>query len=78
MEPLATAIRKDDNFPGVTYNGCTHKLMMFADDILLLVSDPVVSIPSLLNTINVTIVTLIYSILYFKKKCGMGNKHVLI
>lgn len=52
MEPLAAAIRRDDIFPGVTYNGFTHKLMMFADDILLLVSDPVVSIPSLLNTIN--------------------------
>lgn len=42
MEPLAAAIRRDDIFPGVTYNGFTHKLMMFADDILLLVSDPVV------------------------------------
>lgn len=37
---------------GVTYNGSIHKLLIFANDILLLVSDPAVSIPSLLYTIN--------------------------
>ena len=52
MEPLAAAIMGDDNFPGVTFNGSVHKSLMYADDILLLVSDPMVSIPSLLNTIN--------------------------
>lgn len=52
MEPLAAAIRVDDNFLGVTYNGLVHKLLMFADDILLLVSDPATSVPSFLDTIN--------------------------
>lgn len=52
MEPLAAAIRHDNNFPGVTYNGSVHKLMLYLDDILLLVSEPVTPVPSLLNTIN--------------------------
>ena len=48
IETLAAAIRGDDHFPGVTYNSSIHKSLMNADDILLLVSDPVVSIHSLL------------------------------
>ncbi len=52
MEHLAAANRRNDNFLGVSYNDSTHKLFMYADYILLLVSDLVVSIPSLLNTIN--------------------------
>lgn len=34
------------------YNDSVHKLMMFADDVLLLVSDPTVSVPSVMNIIN--------------------------
>ncbi len=52
MEPLAAAIRADVNFPGVACNNSVHKLMLYADDILLLVSDPLTSVPSLLNTTN--------------------------
>lgn len=52
MEPLAAAIRRDNNFPGVAYNGSVHKLMLYADDVLLLVSEPLTPVPSLLNTIN--------------------------
>lgn len=52
MEPLAAVIRRDGNFPGVSYGGSVHKLFMYADDILLLVLDPEISMPSLLNTIT--------------------------
>ena len=52
LEPLAAAIRKDSNFPGIKSEGSTQKLMLYADDILLFVSDPAKAIPSLLNTIT--------------------------
>ena len=52
LEPLAAAIRKDQAFPGVTIAGKSHKLMLYADDILLFVSDPETSLPSLFGIID--------------------------
>ena len=52
LEPLAAAIRMNPNFPGVVIGESVHKLMLYADDILLLVSDPEQSIHTLLETIN--------------------------
>lgn len=52
LEPLAASIRKNSDFPGVIAGGEVHKLMLYADDILLFVSDPSRSIPCLLRTID--------------------------
>lgn len=52
LEPLAIAIRKDRNFPGINIGHSCHKLMLYADDILLFVSDPVKSLPTLLSIID--------------------------
>lgn len=52
IEPLAAAIRGATDFPGVTAGGMVHKLLLYADDILLLVSDPSRSVPCLLGTID--------------------------
>ena len=52
LEPLAAAIRKDQAFPGITIDNKCHKLMLYADDILLFVSDPEHSLPSLFDTID--------------------------
>lgn len=52
IEPLAAAIRAAPDFPGVLAGGVVHKLMLYADDILLVVSDPARSVPSLLNIID--------------------------
>lgn len=52
LEPLAAEIRQDENFCGIDFAGSVHKLMLYVDDILLFVSDPQVSVPSLLNIIN--------------------------
>ncbi|KAJ8358127.1 hypothetical protein AAFF_G00031440 [Aldrovandia affinis] len=40
LEPLAAAIRLDPNFPGIQIGPSRHKLMLYADGILLYVSDP--------------------------------------
>ena len=52
LEPLAAAIRKNQEFPGIKINNECHKLMLYADDILLFVSDPEHSLPSLFRTID--------------------------
>lgn len=52
LEPLAAAIRQGENFRRIDFAGSVHKLMLYVDDILLFVSDPQVSVPSLLNIIN--------------------------
>lgn len=52
IEPLAATIRRAADFPGVMAGGFRHKLMLYADDILLFVSDPGRSIPCLLRTIK--------------------------
>lgn len=52
IEPLAAAIRGSTDFPGVTIGGKVHKMMLYADDILLLVSDPSRSVPCLVGIIN--------------------------
>lgn len=52
IEPLAAAIRKDPNITGITLGGTQHKLMLYADDILILVTDPAKSIPAILEIIR--------------------------
>jgi hypothetical protein len=45
LEPLVTMIRTDPEIRDVHRGGKEHKLLMYADDILLLVSDPLQSVP---------------------------------
>lgn len=52
IKPLATAIRMENDFPGVQLAGVDHKLMLYADDILLFVSEPDRSLPSLFRIIQ--------------------------
>lgn len=51
LEPLAT-VRLDTDINRVWCGGCEHKLFLYADDILLLSSDPVNSLPLVLNMIK--------------------------
>ena len=52
LEPLAVALRADTDVKGVWGGGTEHKLFLYADDILALVSDPANSIPVMLNKIE--------------------------
>lgn len=52
LEPLAVAIRKDSNFPGIQIGESTHKIMMYADDTLVFITEPKLSVPSLFTTIG--------------------------
>ena len=52
IEPLSIAFRSLPIFRGVSRAGVELKLSLYADDLLLYVSDPLVSISSILSTLN--------------------------
>ncbi len=52
LEPLVVMIRANPAIKGVKGAGEEHKLLLYAPDILSLINDPVISLPSLMNTIQ--------------------------
>lgn len=52
VEPLAEAVRKNSNIGGLKIANKEHKITLYADDILIVMTDPETSIPSLIETIN--------------------------
>lgn len=40
MEPLATAIRNNKNIMGIQVDKVEHKISLYADDVLLVMSNP--------------------------------------
>ncbi len=52
IEPLAIAIRSEQAIQGITRADAVHKISLYADDVLLYISDPVVSLPEALRIIN--------------------------
>ena len=52
IEPLAVALRERDDFIGIERGGVTHKLSLYADDLLLYCSNPLHSVPVALNIIH--------------------------
>lgn len=52
IEPLAIWLRSEERFKGIMRRGITHKLSLYADDLLLYISDPVTSLPVLLDILD--------------------------
>lgn len=52
VEPLAIAIRADPDVKGVLAGGQMHKMFLYADDILLLLSEPASSISRVMDIIE--------------------------
>ena len=52
IEPLAESIRKDPEIYGVSCAGTTDKISLYADDVLLFISKPQTSLPTILDKIN--------------------------
>ena len=52
MEPLATSIRHCADIKGILRAGREHKISLYADDVLLYVSDPLSTIPHILDTLG--------------------------
>lgn len=53
MEPLAATIRRQTDIKGIYRAHREHKISLYADDVLLFISDPTTSIPHILNTLSV-------------------------
>uniref|UniRef100_A0A3B4X6N3 Reverse transcriptase domain-containing protein n=1 Tax=Seriola lalandi dorsalis TaxID=1841481 RepID=A0A3B4X6N3_SERLL len=52
LEPLAQRIREDPNIMGIPIGKSTHKIALYADDILLFLSNPDISLKTLLSLID--------------------------
>lgn len=51
IKPLALLIRSNPNIHGLELNSHHHKLCLFADDVLLFLTSPLISAPNLLHTL---------------------------
>uniref|UniRef100_A0A671TVY8 Reverse transcriptase domain-containing protein n=1 Tax=Sparus aurata TaxID=8175 RepID=A0A671TVY8_SPAAU len=52
IEPLAIWLRNQDEFEGITRFGQVHKLSLYADDLLLFISNPTSSLTSVLSILD--------------------------
>ena len=52
IEPLAIALRQSVEFSGIVRHGLTHKLSLYADDLLIYTSNPVASVPYIVSILN--------------------------
>lgn len=52
IEPLALAIHQDIDIKGINRGGLECKVSLYADDLLLYISDPLFSLPKLLGTLE--------------------------
>lgn len=52
IEPLAIAVRQTPSIKGTVIGTTQHKILLYADDILLTVTDPIKSIPALINCVT--------------------------
>lgn len=52
IEPLAIWLRQEGGFEGITRAGKAHKLSLYADDLLLYMSNPATSLPVVLDIFN--------------------------
>lgn len=52
IEPLAAAIRSETGIKGIQRGTIEHKVSLYADDMLLYISDPLISIPKTIDLLN--------------------------
>ena len=52
IEPLAIAVRQTSNIKGTVIGTTEHKILLYADDILLTLTDPQNSLPALINCVK--------------------------
>uniref|UniRef100_A0A3B3YI25 Reverse transcriptase domain-containing protein n=1 Tax=Poecilia mexicana TaxID=48701 RepID=A0A3B3YI25_9TELE len=52
VEPFAEAVRAREDIRGLTIGQRQHKITLYADDVLVVLTQPETSIPSLIETIN--------------------------
>lgn len=77
IEPLAVAIRKEASIKGVVAGGREHKLFLYADDTLCLVSDQMSSTQALLDKVDLFSQISGYKINWHNRKLWLSLKFVV-
>lgn len=76
IEPLAEAIRNSPDITGISTGEKDHKIALYTDDILLFVTNPHISVPAVLETINQFSEFSGYKINFSKSEfMPLGNPH---
>lgn len=75
IEPLAEAIRHSPTITGVSVGGKTHKISLYADDVLLFLTNPDVSILAVLDLISCFSKISGYKITFSKSEALPLGKH---
>ena len=52
IEPLSIAVRRSTSFLGITRRGVEHRLALYADDLLLYITDPLSQLPNILSLLQ--------------------------
>lgn len=52
IEPLSISLRSSPLFSGISRNGIEHKLSLYADDLLLYITNPSTSLPAVLSILD--------------------------
>uniref|UniRef100_A0A3Q3NAX5 Reverse transcriptase domain-containing protein n=1 Tax=Labrus bergylta TaxID=56723 RepID=A0A3Q3NAX5_9LABR len=74
LEPLANCIRGSKDIHGVSLGRTTHKITLYADDILLFLTSPETSVPATLSIINEFVLISGYKVNHMKSEAmPLGN-----
>ena len=52
IEPLSIGVRNSTSFLGITRRGVEHRLALYADDLLLYITDPLSQLPNILSLLQ--------------------------
>lgn len=52
IEPLAASLRASKEYSGIHRGGKEHKVSLFANDLLIYISDPSKSVPAIISILN--------------------------
>lgn len=73
IEPLSILLRSSPLFRGIVRNEIEYKLLLYADDLLLYVTDPTKSIPAILSILENFSSFLGYKLNLRKSECFQVN-----
>lgn len=73
IEPLAEAVRQDPLMAGLDVGGKSHKITLYADDVLLFMLNPSVSVPCLIQIIDRFAAFSGYKVNFSKSEAGLSS-----
>ena len=74
IEPLSIALKSEGRFKGIRRHGEEHRVSLYADDLLLYVSDPLSSLPPILSILDSFSIFSGYKLNISKSECFAINQ----